>query len=88
MRNANEDRSVLVMRSLPGAGLDCTVKFAKTQKLNSVQDSLKTRNRIYQLRRTESEVRVNDYNSLLLILWKANIDVQFVPESSRALAHC
>ena len=43
--------------------------------------------RIYQLRRTESEVRVNDYNPLLLMLWKANIDVQFVAESSLALAH-
>ena len=40
--------------------------------------------RIYQ---SELEVRVNDYNPLLLILWKANIDIQFVAESSLALAH-
>ena len=30
---------------------------------------------------------MNDYNPLLLMLWKANIDVQFVAESSLALAH-
>ena len=32
-------------------------------------------------------MRVNDYNPLLLMLWKANIDIQFVAESSLALAH-
>ena len=58
-----------------------------TAKLNPVQDSLKSRNRIYQLTRTDSEVRVNDYNPLLLLLWKANIDIQFVTESSLPLAH-
>ena len=62
-------------------------QVCENAKLNSVQDSLKSRNRIYQRRRTESEVRVNDYNPLLLMLWKANIDVQFVAESSLALAH-
>ena len=40
-----------------------------------------------ELARTESEIRVNDYNPLLLMLWKANIDTQFVSESSLALAH-
>ena len=30
---------------------------------------------------------MNNYNPLLLMLWKANIDVQFVAESSLALAH-
>ena len=62
-------------------------QVCESAKLNCVQDSLKSRNRIYQLRRTESEVRVNDYNPLLLMLWKAIIDVQFVAESSLALAH-
>ena len=59
----------------------------KSAKLNSVRESLKSRDRIYELARTESEIRVNDYNSLLLMLWKANIDVQFVSESSLALSH-
>ena len=56
-------------------------------KLNPVQESLKSRNLIYQVIRTDSEVRVNDYNPLLLLLWKANIDIQYVAESSLALAH-
>ena len=29
----------------------------------------------------------DDYNPLLLLLWKANSDIQFVAESSLALAH-
>ena len=53
-------------------GFPCQV--CENAKLNSVQDSLKSWNRIYHLRRTESEVRVNDYNPLLLIsmssLWQ------------------
>ena len=53
----------------------------ETAKLNSVSESLKSRNRIYELARTESEIRVNDYNPLLLILWKASIDVQVVSGS-------
>ena len=32
------------------------------------------------------ETRVNSYNPLLLLIWKANLDVQFVAESSLALA--
>ena len=32
-------------------------------------------------------MRVNDYNPLLLYVWKGNIDIQFVAVSSLALAH-
>ena len=32
-------------------------------------------------------MRVNDYNPLLLLLWQANMDIQFVAESSLALSH-
>ena len=59
----------------------------ETAQLNPVQESLKSRNRIYHLVRTLAETRVNDYNPLLLMLWKANIDIQFVAEASLALAH-
>ena len=55
----------------------------ESAKLNPVTDSLKLHSKIYQLARAESETRVNDYNPL----WKANIDIQFVAESSLALAH-
>ena len=62
-------------------------KVSTSAKLNQVSECLKSKKRIYQLPRSELEVRVNDYNSLLLLLWKANIDIQFVAESSLALAH-
>ena len=55
-------------------------------RVNDVSDSLKKRERIYHLKRLETEGRVNDYNPLLLLLWKANIDVQYVSECSLALA--
>ena len=58
-----------------------------SSRLIPVEESLKARNKIYQLANSELEVRVNDYNPLLLYVWKANIDIQFVAESSLALAH-
>ena len=39
-----------------------------TSKLNSLEESLKARNKIYQLTRSELEVIVNDYNPLLLCI--------------------
>ena len=62
-------------------------QFCENTKLNPVEDSLKSLNKIYQLTRTDSEVRVNDSNLFLLMLWKANVDIQFVAESSLVLAH-
>ena len=62
-------------------------KVSASAKLNQVSECLKSKKRIYQLPRSKLEVRVNDYNPLLLLLWKANIDFQFVAESSLALAH-
>jgi ATP-dependent DNA helicase PIF1 len=38
------------------------------------------RKKIYNLRRTKQEERINDYNPLLLLLWKANMDIQFIGE--------
>ena len=55
---------------------------ANEASLNSVEESLKNRKKIYTLSRTTSESRVNDYNPLLLLLWQANMDIQFVSESS------
>ena len=48
---------------------------------------MKQRKRVLQLARKQSEERVNDYNPLLLMLWRANVDIQYVAESSLALAH-
>ena len=55
-------------------------------ELDPVDPSLKTRQRIYTLPRSAAEVRINDYNPLILYLWKANVDIQYVAESSLALA--
>ena len=38
-------------------------------KINNVEDCLKSRNKIYDLPRSFSEMRVNDYNPILLLLW-------------------
>ena len=32
-------------------------------------------------------MRLDDYNPLLLLLWKVNVDIQFVSEISLALAN-
>ena len=62
-------------------------QICPVDNLNCVEDSLKTRKKIYNLKRAKNEIHINDYNPLLLLLWKANIDIQFVAESSLALAH-
>ncbi len=51
-----------------------------------VEASLAKFKRIYDLPRKAEEVRINDYNPLLLYLWKSNIDIQYIAESSMALA--
>uniref|UniRef100_A0A1X7UP52 Uncharacterized protein n=1 Tax=Amphimedon queenslandica TaxID=400682 RepID=A0A1X7UP52_AMPQE len=53
--------------------------------LKNVQQSMKAEKRIYHLKRSEEEVRVIDYNPLLLLLWKVKIDVYFTSECSLAL---
>ena len=42
--------------------------------------------KMYSLVRACSEIRVNNYNPLLLMLWKANMDIQYVGESTQAIA--
>ena len=65
-RTANENASLAA----------CTSRHpCEIAKLNSVSESLKSRNRIYELARTESEIRVNDYNP-------CSGKLQFVSESS------
>ena len=55
--------------------------------LNKVEDSLKSRKKVSHLQCTIGEERVNDYNPLLLYLWKSNIDVQYVADASLAIVH-
>ena len=55
--------------------------------LLSVDECMKLSHRkMYKLPRSP-EIRVNNYNPLLLLLWKANMDLQFVGESTLAIAH-
>ena len=42
--------------------------------------------KIYNLPRSPEEIRINNYNPLLLMLWKANMDLQYIGESSLAIA--
>ena len=39
--------------------------------INCVERSLKSWQKIYGLTRTELEIRVNDYNPLILMIWHA-----------------
>ena len=41
-------------------------------EIKDVDKVLKSHNKIYSIVRTDSEIRVNDYNPLLLLMWKAN----------------
>ena len=43
--------------------------------------------RLYEVVRTTHERRVNDYNPEILYMWKGNMDIQFICESTAVLAH-
>ncbi len=53
----------------------------------NIEECLKSRKKIYALPQGDLEVRVNDYNPLILLLTNASMDIQFIAESSLALAH-
>lgn len=36
-------------------------------------------NRPYYVARKEDETHINDYNPAILLTWKANIDIQYIP---------
>lgn len=40
---------------------------------------------MYNLCRKENEIMINDYNPLLLLLWKANIDIQYINDNLNVL---
>ena len=55
--------------------------------LLSTDEGMKSSHRkVYKLPRSPEEIRVNNYNPLLLMLWKANMDIQFIGESTLAIA--
>ena len=75
--SASANASV-VMFSLPGAGLGFHGNRVKLLILLATVSTEYTN--------LLGATRVNDYNPLRLMLWKANIDIQFVAESSLALS--
>ena len=58
----------------------------ETGEIHPVEHSLKSRKK-FSVARRANEVRVNQYNPLILLLWKANTDIQYIAESSLAVAH-
>ena len=41
--------------------------------------------RFYHCKRNQEEVRINDYNKILISQWNANMDIQFISESTYSL---
>ena len=55
--------------------------------LQPVSECMKSSHRqMYRLPRSPEEIRINNYNPLLLMLWKANMDIQYIAKSSLAIA--
>jgi ATP-dependent DNA helicase PIF1 len=59
--------------------------------LNSVDDTMTSKlvgrgtKKIYNLKRTEAERYINDYNDKLIVIWGGNMDLQFIGEDSMVL---
>ena len=66
-------------------------KVSEFTTLNDINDTLKSRRKghnrqkLYNLKRTEKEVYINDYNPYILLTWKGNVNLQFIGEQSMAL---
>ena len=85
------------LRKKKGNKAKCKFSFPRETQCNavlhSVTESIVSRKsgsfkrRLYDIVRTKSEDRINDYNPILLSLWKGNMDIQFIGEESHALVH-
>ena len=69
----------------------CRFGFPRQERdeatLLTVEECMKLSHRkMYNLPRSKVETRINNYNPLILMLWKANMDLQYVGESSLAIA--
>jgi len=42
------------------------------------REQLKHKSRLYHFPRTNIEVNINDYNTIFLIAWKRNMDIQYI----------
>ena len=76
-------------------GRVCRFSFPRAVRtrpiLHTVESSIASRKdksyrkRLYELKRNEHEVRVNDYNPVILAMWRGNMDITFVSEKSTML---
>jgi hypothetical protein len=41
--------------------------------------------KLYNIKRSVEERYINDYNPILLLIWKANMDIQYIHEKSLVL---
>ena len=64
-----------------------TTKFILHDVVDSIvgRKSSMLKKRLYNLPRNDKEVMINEYNPILLILWRGNMDIQFISEESYAL---
>lgn len=59
--------------------------------LNPIEKVLKSRQRgknplkIYNLKRTQYERYINDYNPIILLIWRGNVDIQYIGHSNMVL---
>ena len=66
-------------------GFPCAACESAT--LKTIEECVKgSQKQVYKLPRSPEEIRINNYNPLLLMLWKANMDIQFIAESTLAIA--
>lgn len=94
-KDGNEDTSVKIKELIKWIS-HCRFGFPRHEnllmKLNSVAKLLQNRKlsrnpgqKLYTLIRTELETLVNDYNATLLLMWKGNMDLQYIGEDSMAI---
>lgn len=53
--------------------------------LNTYEDYTKNRKRLYNLKRNKYEQYVNDYNPLILSIWRSNMDLQLIQDEKGVL---
>lgn len=65
----------------------CRFGFPRQECNSATLNCMKlSHTQMYNLVRACSEIRINNYNPLMLMLWKANMDIQYVGESTLAIA--
>ena len=61
--------------------------MSENGKMSSIYEVLKSKKKVQLLPQYDNETCISDYNPLLFLPWKANMDVQFISEVSLTLVH-